>query len=137
MAGAPKKPVNIFKLYRGDAPAEIFNWRLWLAVFSFSLMGAARGVDEGLINGVFEVDAFQRLIGVDKLASSEFADIKGNVVAMVNIGSVGGALLYVHSVTPRGTPQEDTNHSVVHHLFATVSDESGLPGCCACFGPWE
>ena len=92
MAGA-KKPVNIFKLYRGEAPPQVFNWRLWLAVCSFSLMGAARGIDEGLISGVFASKDFQRSIDVDLLESSDFANVKGNVVAMVNIGSVGGALL--------------------------------------------
>lgn len=93
MAGGPKKPVNIFQLYRGDSPKEIFNWRLWLAVFTFGLMGAARGIDEGLINGVFSSKAFQRQINIDHLGTSEFANIKGNVVAMVNIGSVGGTIL--------------------------------------------
>lgn len=38
--------LNIFKLNRGDAPKEVLNWRLWFAVFSFGLMGAARGIDE-------------------------------------------------------------------------------------------
>jgi hypothetical protein len=45
--GAGKKPVNIFTLSRGDDPKEVFNWRLWFAVFSFGIMGAARGIDEG------------------------------------------------------------------------------------------
>ncbi|KAF5003169.1 hypothetical protein FDECE_10237 [Fusarium decemcellulare] len=92
MAGA-KKPVNIFKIYRGDAPKQIFNWRLWMSVLTFGLMGAARGIDEGLIGGVFSSRIFQELIGVDEFGESEFANVKGNVVAMVNIGSVGGALL--------------------------------------------
>lgn len=50
MAGG-KKPVNIFKLKLGDDPKEVLNWRLWFAVFSFGIMGAARGIDEGLISG--------------------------------------------------------------------------------------
>jgi len=48
--GAAKKPVNIFKLSLGDDPKEVINWRLWFAVFSFGIMGAARGIDEGLIS---------------------------------------------------------------------------------------
>jgi hypothetical protein len=47
MAGGVKKPVNIFKLRNLDDPKEVFNWRLWFAVMSFGLMGAARGIDEG------------------------------------------------------------------------------------------
>lgn len=95
MAGGTKKPVNIFKHYASDAPKEIFNWRLWLAVLPFALMGAARGIDEGLINGVFTSSAFQEHMGIEDLAPSELANMKGDVVAMVNLGSVGGALLYV------------------------------------------
>jgi MFS family permease len=88
-----KKPVNIFKLNRGDDPKEVFNWRLWFAVFSFGLMGAARGVDEGLISGTFNTGNFQSLLGLDTLDDVTYANIKGNVSAMVQIGSVGGALL--------------------------------------------
>ncbi|CAG9989211.1 unnamed protein product [Clonostachys byssicola] len=93
MAGGPKKPLNIFKHYATDAPKEIFNWRLWCAIVPFALMGAARGIDEGLINGVFTSSAFQEYLGIENKDPSELANIKGNVVAMVNVGSIGGALL--------------------------------------------
>jgi len=43
MGGGGGKPQNIFKLNRGDDPRETFNWRLWFAVVSFGIMGAARG----------------------------------------------------------------------------------------------
>ena len=43
MAGGGGKPQNIFRLNRGDDPKEVLNWRLWFAVFSFGIMGAARG----------------------------------------------------------------------------------------------
>lgn len=42
MGVGAKKPVNIFKLSRGDDPKEVYNWRLWFAVLSFGIMGAAR-----------------------------------------------------------------------------------------------
>lgn len=93
MAGGAKKPVNIFKHYASDAPKEIFNWRLWLAVLPFALMGAARGIDEGLINGVFTSSSFQKHLKIQHLGPSELANIKGNIVAMVNLGSVGGSLM--------------------------------------------
>jgi len=44
MAGGGGKPQNIFKLNRGDDPKEVLNWRLWFAVVSFGIMGAARGM---------------------------------------------------------------------------------------------
>jgi hypothetical protein len=43
MAGGGK-PQNIFKLNRGTDPKEVLNWRLWFAVVSFGIMGAARGM---------------------------------------------------------------------------------------------
>ncbi|KGO74107.1 Major facilitator superfamily domain, general substrate transporter [Penicillium italicum] len=92
MAGGAKKPVNIFRLKNLGEPKEVFNWRLWFAVISFGLMGAARGVDEGLISGAFNSKDFQHYINYDSYSEVEQTNIKGNVTAMVQIGSVGGAL---------------------------------------------
>jgi hypothetical protein len=62
--GAGRNPLNIFKLSRGDEPKEVLNWRLWLAVFSFGIMGTARGVDEGLISGTLDSAAFRDLLNL-------------------------------------------------------------------------
>lgn len=93
MAGGVKKPVNIFRLKNLPEPRTVFNWRLWLAVFVFGLMGAARGVDEGLISGAFGSKNFQDSINYKSYSVKEQTNIKANVSAMVQIGSVGGALL--------------------------------------------
>ncbi|KAL1867926.1 hypothetical protein Daus18300_006201 [Diaporthe australafricana] len=92
MAGGVKKPVNIFRLKNLGLPKEVFNWRLWFSVFSFGLLGAARGVDEGLISGAFNSKNFQASINYDSYDDVAKANIKANVSAMVQIGSVGGAL---------------------------------------------
>ncbi|KAI0140842.1 general substrate transporter [Xylariaceae sp. FL1272] len=93
MAGGVKKPVNIFKLKDLGEPKSVFNWRLWFAVVSFGLLGAARGVDEGLINGAFDSKVFQSTINYDSYGTAEQAQIKANVSAMVQVGSVAGALI--------------------------------------------
>ncbi|KAH8602010.1 putative quinate permease [Bisporella sp. PMI_857] len=93
MAGGGGKPQNIFKINRGDDPKEVLNWRLWFAVLSFGIMGAARGIDEGLISGTLAKKHFLRSVGLDKLSDTELADVEGNISAMVQIGSVGGAAL--------------------------------------------
>ena len=93
MAGGVKKPVNIFRLKDLDEPAGAFNWRLWFAVVSFGLLGAARGIDEGLISGAFNSPNFQKAINYASYSKSEKADVKANVSALVQIGSVGGALM--------------------------------------------
>ncbi|EAW09059.1 putative MFS quinate transporter [Aspergillus clavatus NRRL 1] len=92
MAGGAKKPINIFRQRNLPEPKEVFNWRLWFAVLSFGLMGAARGVDEGLISGAFNSKDFQRTIHFSEYSAVEQTNIKANVSAMVQIGSVGGAL---------------------------------------------
>ncbi|CEJ61666.1 Putative Quinate permease [Penicillium brasilianum] len=92
MAGGAKKPVNIFRLKNLDEPKEVFNWKLWFAVVSFGLMGAARGIDEGLISGAFNSKDFQRYINYSSYSTVEQTNIKANVSSMVQIGSVGGAL---------------------------------------------
>lgn len=92
MAGGVKVPVNVFKLKKLGEPKGVFNWRLWFAVISFGLLGAARGVDEGLISGAFASKDFQKTINYDQYSASEKTNIKANVSAMVQIGSVGGAL---------------------------------------------
>lgn len=109
--GAGKKPVNIFKGLRSeDEPREVINWRLWFAVVSFGIMGAARGVDEGLISGMFVCHRydhsktnggigtigtpnFKKITGLSKMNATEAANVTANISAMVQIGSVGGALL--------------------------------------------
>ncbi|KAL4875224.1 general substrate transporter [Aspergillus karnatakaensis] len=92
MGAGPKQPLNVFKLNTGDAPREVLNWKLWFAVFSIGLMGAARGVDEGLITGAFDSKDFQDSINFSSYDTVEQANIRGNVSAMVQLGSVAGAL---------------------------------------------
>lgn len=91
--GGVKKPVNIFRLKDLGEPKNVFNWRLWFAVISFGLLGAARGVDEGLISGAFNSKDFQAYIHYESYSKVDQTNIKANVSAMVQIGSVGGALL--------------------------------------------
>lgn len=93
MAGGVKKPVNIFRLKNLGEPKGVFNWRLWFAVVSFGLLGAARGIDEGLISGAFNTDDFKTRINYKSYSDSEKANIKANVSAMVQLGSVGGAMM--------------------------------------------
>ena len=95
MVGDVKKPVNIFKLRNLGEPKGVFSWRLWFPVTLFGLLGAARGIDEGLISGAFNSESFQNGINYESYDPATQANIKANVSAMVQIGSVGGALMYV------------------------------------------
>ncbi|CAK9781759.1 general substrate transporter [Cutaneotrichosporon oleaginosum] len=90
--GGVKKPINIFRLGDLGEPKGVFNWRLWFSVFSFSILGAARGIDEGLITGAFNSKHFQHLIHYDTMSASAKADLKGNISSMVLLGSIAGSL---------------------------------------------
>jgi hypothetical protein len=60
-------------------------------VVSFSM--APTRINYSSRTGTFNQQHFQHILGLDTLDDKEYADIKGNVSAMVQIGSVGGALL--------------------------------------------
>lgn len=55
--------------------------------------GRCLGVDEGLISGAFGSKNFQNYINYNSYSVKEQTNMKANVSAMVQIGSVGGALL--------------------------------------------
>ncbi|KAF7196455.1 putative quinate permease [Pseudocercospora fuligena] len=76
------------------APKEILNWRLWYGVFVFGLMGAARGVDEGLVGTTASLASFKKTFGLKdpSLSAVEQADRLSNITSMVQLGSIGGAL---------------------------------------------
>lgn len=78
-----------------DTPREALNWRLWYGVFVFGLMGAARGIDEGLIGTTAELDPFIRKFGLEDESKSEHekAELLSNITSMVQMGSILGALI--------------------------------------------
>lgn len=90
-----KQPLNIFRRRDNPDPPEVVNWRLWLAVFSFGIMGAARGLDEGLISGTLASVDFRESLNLPPVGSAEYASIQATISSMVQIGSVGGAGLWV------------------------------------------
>ncbi|EZF30057.1 MFS quinate transporter [Trichophyton interdigitale] len=86
---------NIFTQNLGETPRQALNWRLGYAILCFGLMGASRGIDEGLISGTVQQKAFisKYRLNDPLLSESERANLLGNITAMVQIGSIGGALL--------------------------------------------
>ena len=77
-------------------PPEIFNAVLFFAVLIFGIVGAARGFDEGNISGMIASPHFQKLFGLkvdDTHSAQQVASTKGNIAGMVQLCSIGGALL--------------------------------------------
>jgi sugar porter (SP) family MFS transporter len=91
----PFKLQNPWKENLKDTPKESLNWRLWYGVFVFGLMGAARGIDEGLIGTTAELDPFIKKFGLEDPSKSEHekAELLSNITSMVQMGSILGALV--------------------------------------------
>lgn len=71
-----------------EVPAQSLNWRLLLAVLTIGLLGASRGMDEGVIAGSIGTPAFEHTFHVKKGSSKE-----SNIVALVQLLSILGALV--------------------------------------------
>jgi sugar porter (SP) family MFS transporter len=76
-----------------DTPKEALNWRLWYGVFVFGLMGAARGIDEGLIGTTAELKPFIDKFGLEDGDKHAQAELLSNITSMVQMGSILGALI--------------------------------------------
>lgn len=102
---APQKPDQGAKRFRWrvedhTSPPSIYNWTLYMSVLVFGILGSARGYDEGNIAGSVAQVSFQRLFGLkDKSKSaSDLANLKSNITSMVQLGSIGGALVAMYTV---------------------------------------
>lgn len=75
-------------------PLEVkSSWSFYLIDESPNAFLDIIGVDEGLISGTLAKTQFAHQLGLDLLCDEALADVKGNIAAMVQIGSVGGAAL--------------------------------------------
>lgn len=62
---------------------------------AFAILGFSRSLDESLIGTSASQPSFQRRFGLDdsSLSKEEQADRLGNIVAMVQVGSIAGAMI--------------------------------------------
>ncbi|KAL5116125.1 hypothetical protein ACEQ8H_006022 [Pleosporales sp. CAS-2024a] len=87
---------NPWKANLRDTPKESLNWRLWYGVFVFGLMGAARGIDEGLIGTTAQnIKPFKKKFGLSDPHKSahEKAELLSNITSMLQMGSILGAMI--------------------------------------------
>lgn len=57
------------------------------------ILGAGRGLDEGLVGGMVSLKSFKDEFGLDKGSSHEQAQLESNITSMVQLGSIVGSLL--------------------------------------------
>jgi MFS family permease len=77
-----------------DTPSEVLNWRLYWSTFVFGILGASRGLDEGLVGGMVGMKSFKHEFPAMEQGSEDAqANRESNVTSMVQLGSIAGALL--------------------------------------------
>lgn len=57
------------------------------------ILGAARGIDEGLVGGMVSLKSFKNEFPLEVGSKAEIANRESNITSMVQLGSIGGALL--------------------------------------------
>ncbi|ODV81679.1 quinate permease [Suhomyces tanzawaensis NRRL Y-17324] len=93
-----------WKVNADSSPPEIYNRTLYLCIFVFGILGAARGFDEGNISGAMALPSFKKYFGLaDKhKTKDELANLKSNIASMVQLGAIGGAMIAMYSVDKLG-----------------------------------
>lgn len=76
-----------------DTPSEVLNWRLYWSTFVFGILGASRGLDEGLVGGMVGMKSFKEEFHLEEGSKDEQANRESNITSMVQLGSIAGALL--------------------------------------------
>ncbi|KAN0064712.1 hypothetical protein ACQY0O_002349 [Thecaphora frezii] len=71
-----------------ETPKEALNLRLVVGVVSLGLLGASRGIDEGIISGEMQHSSFQKAFNIEPDSEKE-----SNIVSMVQLFSFVGALV--------------------------------------------
>ncbi|KAL4913662.1 general substrate transporter [Aspergillus aurantiobrunneus] len=72
-------------------PKEVLNWRLYWSTFVFGILGASRGLDEGLVGGMVSLQSFKNEFPLEQGSEQEQADRLSNITSMVQLGSIVGA----------------------------------------------
>jgi MFS family permease len=60
---------------------------------SAGLLGASRGLDEGLVGGMVTMGSFEKEFNLESGSESHQADVLSNITSMVQLGSIAGSLL--------------------------------------------
>ncbi|RGP63969.1 hypothetical protein FSPOR_8297 [Fusarium sporotrichioides] len=76
-----------------ETPSEVLNWRLYWSTFVFGILGASRGLDEGLVGGMVSLKSFKEEFNLDAGSEHHQAQVESNITSMVQIGSIAGSLL--------------------------------------------
>lgn len=85
-------------------PRQIYNRRLYLSIFVFGMLGAARGLDEGNISANMGQASFRKQFKVDdpNKSRAQLAYLQSNIALMVQLGSIGGAAAAAYTVEKLG-----------------------------------
>lgn len=97
------KPRFQWRVVDNHSPPEIYNFRLYVCIFIFGILGSLRGLDEGN-SAATNLPSFKKLFGLDDPDKDEheLANLVSNIKSMVQLGSILGAILSTFVVDKLG-----------------------------------
>ncbi|EAZ63468.1 quinate permease [Scheffersomyces stipitis CBS 6054] len=113
-----------------DSPPQIYNRTLFLSVFVFGILGAARGYDEGCISGNITLPSFKSRFGLaDTTKSADYlANLKSNITSMVQLGSIGGSIIAMYTVDKLGRVRALQAVCILWIIGAAIQVSAGSVG---------
>ncbi|KAI5962136.1 uncharacterized protein KGF55_003212 [Candida pseudojiufengensis] len=89
-----------FTVDTSDHPPQILNYKLYLSILIFGILGAGRGIDEGTISGNIALPSYIAKFGLKDPTKTkdQLANLKSNITSMVQLGSIGGTIIAMKSV---------------------------------------
>ena len=102
----PTKRKYKWQFHDENSPRQIYNWTLYYCAFIFGILGASRGLDEGSVSGLLYQESFLTSpyfgFADPNKTEDDLANLESLIASMVQLGSVGGALISMYSVDKLG-----------------------------------
>jgi sugar porter (SP) family MFS transporter len=125
-----KKWYHFWYLPPDHSPPQIYNKTLYLTMFAFGILGAARGYDEGNVGGSIAQISFKNHFGLDDptKSASYLKNRQSNITSMVQLGSILGALIASYTVDKFGRVRTLQALCLVWAIGAIIQITSGPIG---------
>lgn len=98
-----EEPRFRWRVVDNHSPPEIYNWRLYVCIAIFGMLGSLRGLDEGA-SASTNLPSFQKRFGLDDpdMSADTHAALLSNIKAMVQLGAILGAIIATFLVDKLG-----------------------------------
>ncbi|KAK6203218.1 quinate permease [Scheffersomyces amazonensis] len=118
----PPKSKFRWRVVDDHSPKEIYNLTLYFSVVIFGVFGGlSRGLDEGQSINLYQ-PSFRNLFGLNdpNKTPHEVADLKSNIAAMVQLGSIAGSMIAMYTVDKLGRIRALQEFSIIWAIGAII-----------------